>query len=112
MQAFRLDKTTSLTPTESLGFSHHSSIENLATSADKCGLCGSICSSISAFVGSYVKAEDDEVFLHDQHHYLGLPNDFQLWLTRRLNGGDGFLAFVHARSEHCIHLVAAVGFCV
>jgi hypothetical protein len=112
MQAFRLDKAASLTPTEPLGFSHHGSLEKLATSADKCGLCGLICSSISAFVASYVKSEDDEVFLHDQHHYLGLPSDFQLWLTNRLNSRDSFLVFVYARSEHCIYLVTAASFCV
>ncbi len=101
------------TPNEPLGFCHHSSLETLGASASNCELCGLIHSSVSRFVTSYHKAEGDPVFsYYEDKSGLGFPSNFQLWLTERFNGGDGFFVFVRGVSERSIFLVATVGFCV
>ena len=110
MPVFCLDRKLSSGSNEPLGFPHHNSLEVLAASASDCELCGLIYHSTS-FVASYREAEKDPVFSHYQSG-SGLPCELQLWLTRRLNGGDGFLTFVRARSGNLIFLVCAVGFCV
>ncbi|ERF75018.1 hypothetical protein EPUS_09159 [Endocarpon pusillum Z07020] len=95
-----------------IGFRYHSSLEDLAASAGGCRLCDLLNDSVSGFSASYRKAENDPLFAYYEDAHLGLPSNFQFWLTKRINGGDGFLVLVRARREGIIYLVGAVGFCV
>jgi hypothetical protein len=99
MPAFPLKGNISPKSKEPPGSPHHHSLEVLEASASDCELCDLIYSSVSSFVTSYREAEKDPVFMYYQGKILGLPSDFQLWLTKRLNSRDGFLVFVRARSE-------------
>lgn len=99
------------TPSDILRFPHQPSLEALETSAASCGVCSLIKESVVKFNAAYRTAEqNDPRFVHFDRH--GYPVNFQLWLTRRLDNGDGFLAFAYGRSGKSIFLVGAIGFCV
>jgi hypothetical protein len=95
---------------EVLGFPHQPSLETLSASAANCDICELINESVLRFVTAYQKAEQEPRFVHTDRH--GFPVNFQLWLTSRLERGDGFLAFAYAQSEKSNFLVGTVGFCV
>lgn len=79
---------------------------------------GGICYQLRALrphqriicLSAYRKAEQDPVFVY-YNTSKGFSVDSQLWLTSRLDHGDGFLAFVRARLKASIFLVGAVGIC-
>jgi hypothetical protein len=96
---------------ELVGFPHQPSLQELAASAVSCELCNFINESVARCVSAYQKAEQDPVFVYYDTS-KGFSVDSQLWLTNRLDRGDGFLAFVRARLKESIFLVGCVGFCV
>lgn len=104
------DLSASSAPNVPLGFPYHSSLKALAASADNCGLCDIISNSVDQFVASCRTAENELDFTYYANGRL--PADFNLWLTKRVNSGDGFLVLVRAPLEGVIYLVGAVGFCV
>ncbi|KAK4097629.1 HET-domain-containing protein [Parathielavia hyrcaniae] len=109
IQRFYLDTTRS--PADEVpGFPHHPNFDALSASAAGCNLCGLISESVCRFVDAYQKAHPARApYLRDGDDPKdGLP----LWLTRRLDGGEGFLVFVHSQSEACAYLVSGIGFCV
>jgi hypothetical protein len=99
-------------PLEPLGFPHHNSLEILAASAETCGLCDFLHSSLNAFLTAFSKAENEPSFSHYTQRRLGISSDFQLFLTRRSNGGDGFLVLLLAPPEERLYVLGAVGLCV
>lgn len=111
IQEFSPQETYFRSRDEPLGFPHQPSIEALAISAASCSLCTLINESVSIFIDAYQKARKDPLFVY-RDRLGGVPVDLPLWLTRRLDGGDGFLTFTHAQLGNSILLVGAVGFCV
>jgi hypothetical protein len=99
-------------PNEPLGFLHHNSREILAASAETCGLCDYLHSSLNAFFTGYWKALNDPDFRRTTNERFSLSSEFQLFLTRRSNGGDGFLIMVRAEPKEFIYMLGAVSLCV
>ena len=94
----------------SLGFSHQTSLEALEASASACVLCSLLCDSIHKLIAAYGEHRKDPVFSY--YDKGGLPSDYHLWLNKRTDGGDGFLAFTASQIDRKIYLVAGVGLCV
>jgi hypothetical protein len=95
---------------ETFGFRHHSSFKALATSAESCELCALMNESITSLATAYESTETyPDLKLRLSEHDKG---DFQLWLTRRVDDGYGFLVFARVASKNSIFLVAAIGLCV
>ena len=99
-------------PNEALGFSHHNSRDILAASAETCGLCDYLHSSLNAFFPAYWKAQDDPDFRRTTSERFSLSSEFQLFLTRRPNGGDGFLIVACAEPKEFLYVLGAMNFCV
>ena len=98
------------TRNELVGYLHQPGLQALAASAINCELCDLINESFAKCISAYRKAEQDPVFVY-YNTSKGFSVDSQLWLTSRLDHGDGFLAFVRARLKASIFLVGAVGIC-
>ncbi|KAF7509269.1 hypothetical protein GJ744_008163 [Endocarpon pusillum] len=97
-----------LTEEKPLGFSHHESLAELATSAADCELIHSLGRT---FLISYDETAGDSP-PHPRSYVEWFPLHFQLWLTKRLNQADGFLILVRGQTEDEVFLVGVVGFCV
>ena len=94
----------------SLGFPHQKSLEALKASASACVLCSLLCDSIYKLIAVYGEHRKDPVFSY--YDRGGLPSTYHLWLNKRIDGGDGFLAFTASQNDRQIYLVAGVGLCV
>ncbi|KAL3421849.1 HET domain-containing protein [Phlyctema vagabunda] len=95
-----------------LGFLHQPSLEALAVSSASCELCALIYESARLFIAAFDIAKDDPEFSYFYRKNSDIPVNLPLWLTRRLDGGDGFLVFTYSQSGNNIFLIGAVGLCV
>ena len=94
----------------SLGFPHQISLEALEAAVSACVLCSLLYDSIYKLIAAYGEHRKDPVF--NYYDKAGLPSDYHLWLNKRNDGGDGFLAFTASQRDRQIYLVAGVGLCV
>lgn len=97
-----------------LGHPHQRNLEELQASAEKCELCKLLATQAELFVAEYNGLDEKNRFRGDA--YGGYP-DFDLWLTKRRDGGDGFWVFTSGKDRfngkrETIFLLATVGFCV
>jgi hypothetical protein len=95
---------------ETFGFPHLQSFKALAISAASCDLCSLMSESVTDLVTTQESTET-----HPKLKFKLSENvrgDFQLWLTRRVDGGDGFLVFARVGNKNMTFLVAAIGLCV
>jgi hypothetical protein len=104
---------------DDLGFPHQSTVVALYASAIDCGLCRLLKQSVESFVKLVQGGRNarpltaEEPSSRDMFGTWDPDQDFSLWLTKRLDGGKGFLAFTPSASpQTSIYLVGAIGFCV
>ena len=89
-------------------FQHHADLESLRHAAGAgCGLCRLIEAQVDAILGDIgsLDARRRDVY--------GLPPSFDLWLTKRPKGGQGFWAVTSCggKRDDAIIPVATIGFC-
>lgn len=95
------------------GSPHQPDLESLKTSAATCELCCLILNQIDRFIDEFRAAEQDEFFRNTYNK--GYPG-FDLWVTRRRAGGEGFWVLSTGkekdRDRRSLFLLAAFGLCV
>jgi hypothetical protein len=96
-------------PNDPVGRLYHSSIENIRDSAEQCDLCNLILSAVDKVITELDGATEEKIL-----RYNSRPDRliFELSLTTRRDGGDGFWVFSKSEDSRTIYLVAAIGFCV
>ncbi|CAG8980640.1 hypothetical protein HYALB_00012721 [Hymenoscyphus albidus] len=95
---------------ESHGWPYHKSLEDLQASAEMCDLCKLILVQADHLIAEFEGLNKSNLIRQNS------PS-FDLWLTKRRHGGDGFWVFTSGTprliNRHVtFFLVAAVGICV
>jgi len=96
--------------TEPTGFPFHPNLESLKLSAEECGLCRLILSSVEKAIEELRNPDEGNVRRGD----IDIPKQptWELWLTRRQGLGDGFCVFTNCQDSKDFCFVTAVGICV
>ena len=92
------------------GYPHQTSFDALKASASTCLLCSWLSELVHKLTAKYEEAREDRLF--DYYDRYGPPAGHGLLLTKRTDGGDGFLAFTETQVKRRFYLVAGFGFCV
>ncbi|CAG8949109.1 hypothetical protein HYFRA_00002238 [Hymenoscyphus fraxineus] len=95
---------------ESHGWPYHKSLKDLQASAEMCDLCKLILVQAEQFIAGLEELDESDFIRQTS-------SSFDLWLTKRRHGGDGFWVFTSGtprliKRHVTFFLVAAVGICV
>jgi hypothetical protein len=92
-----------------VGLPHYPNLRALRDSANTCHLCNLILTAVDNVVAELNDVTEEKILRYNNRP--GRPT-FELWLTKRRDGGDGFWVFSSGDASSDFYLVAAVGFCV
>lgn len=94
--------------TTGIGIPHQPDLRSLQYSAKTCDLCGVILGRLDLVTSQLKDLENDAAFIKMQGSG---PPVFDLFLTQRKGGGNGFLVMCNGDNQYGIYLMAAVGIC-
>ncbi|KAH7233075.1 heterokaryon incompatibility protein-domain-containing protein [Fusarium tricinctum] len=102
------------TPIDQIGLLHHTDLDALSVSAEKCPLCKIISQKVKGFIQDFENMQQDpklRYFVIERQGH-GFPDKWTFRLVQRLDAADGFSVLVNSKSEKIIYLIDVFGFCV